>query len=190
MLASVPTVDSASTFGASASVLSGRRNRRRRDLQHTPRHAETRDDTYEVKDPSPAVMSTPSSAQAPSMAQAAFALAAALQDAGPSIPNETLVSEIITAFIRTGPKPKSASTPIRNSTESVTPTMNIEVRLKELETRDDLAIAKFEETLLNIHAEQKRLESLVNEQVNGTKTRLANVKRKIAELAEATCELI
>lgn len=140
---------------------------------------------------SPAATSASSSAHSSSVAQSALALAAALRDAGPSIPNETLVSYIITAFIRTGPKPPSAGTPMRNFTESATPGTDIEVRLKELETRVDLAIAKFDESLLKLSAEQKRLENLGNEKnTHGTGTRLAYLKRKIAELGEATSELM
>ena len=148
--APAPVVASAPASNASASVASSSPNAAGPDSHHSL-----------VTSPT----SAPPSAAVPSVTQAALALATALRDAGPSISNEILVSEIVTAFIRAGPKTTSGESPLRNSTESVMHAINIDLRLKELEIRIDLAIAKFDISLLKVSAEQKRLENLVKENI-------------------------
>ena len=138
----------------------------------------------------PAATSAPSLPHPPSVAQAALALATALREADTSISNESLVTDIVTAFIRAGPKPISTATPVTKSTETVTPAIKMDVRPKEMENRIDRAIANVNESLLKLSAEQKRLENLVNENTHRTITRLANMKRKIAELDEVTSEIV
>lgn len=138
----------------------------------------------------PTATSAPSLVRPPSVAQAALALATALRDTDTSITNESLVTDIITAFIRAGPKPISTATLVTKSTETVTPAIKHDARPKGIESRLDQAIANVNESLLKLSAEQKRLENLVNENTHRTKTRLANMKRKIAELDEATSEIV
>ena len=126
----------------------------------------------------------------PSVARAALALATALRDAGPSISNESLVTDIVTAFIRAGPEPIPTTATVTKSTEPVTPAIDSDVRPKEMDNRIDLVIANVNGSLLKLSAEQKRLENLLNENIHRTRTRLTNMKRKIAELDEATSEMM
>lgn len=193
MMASVPVVASvsgapyASSSNASASVASGPPYR---NLRSRPQYTESPDYVHGNEGSDPTITSATASAPVPSIAQAALTLATALRDADPSISSESLVSEIVTAFIRAGPKSISTTTPVTDSTGSMMPAMNLDVQPKDLENRIDLAIANVNESLLKLTAEQKRLENLVNENTHRTKTRLANMKSKIAELDKAASEMI
>lgn len=174
---SEPVIDSASASTALASVAS------------SPINATILDPQNDLMT-GPAATSASSSAHSPSVAQAALALATALRDAGSSISNESLVTDIVTAFIRARPEPISTTATVTKSTEPVTPAINTDVRPKEMDNRIDLVIANVNESLLKLSAEQRRLENLINENIQRTKTRLTNMKRKIAELDEATSEMM
>lgn len=163
LVASVPVVASAPASAASVSIASG------------PPNAAVPDSVVSGS----MATSAPSSAPVPSVAQAALALATAIRDAGPSNPKENLDSDIVTAFLRASPKPFSTNTPSKNSTEPMTHAVDIDARLKNLETRIDLAIANSDESVLKVNNEQKRLANLVTDNKRRMNARLADMRGTI-----------
>ena len=120
-------------------------------------------------------------APAPSVAQAALALALALRDADSSIPKENLVLDIATAFLAAGTTGHSTNTQLSTPTQAMTRAMDIDSRLKSLETRIERAIIESAASNEKLDIEQKRLADLLSDIKSQTKVRLATM-REISKL--------
>lgn len=129
----------------------------------------------------PAVSETPPGPVL-SVAQAALALAAALKRADCSASNENSTVDIAAAFRRTGPEGFLTHTSISNPTKSVKLAKDIDTRLKNLETRIEIAITKSDESLLKAYNVQKALTDLITNDNRRTKDRLAAMRDRVAEL--------